>query len=109
MTKKREFSPAEIAYAETAFAGGTSLKELADKFKCDRKTIQRAILDSIFGPVGTDPLNLRIGNGARATEDMLRRRDERMSAPFRDLTAAICGDPRVGQSALDRKLAGASA
>lgn len=107
MGTKRIFSEAGVAYAESAFIGGSlSLTDLAKRFNCDRKTIQRAILDKVFGPVSTDTLNLRLGNGARASNDMLLARDERISAPHRDLTGALQGDPRVGQSALDRRNVG---
>jgi hypothetical protein len=49
-------------------------------------------------------LNLFLGKSPRASEDILKNRDERLSAPFRDLTGFLLGDPRRGMSALDRKL-----
>lgn len=40
---------------------------------------------------------------SRPGEDILAERDRRASAPARNLTGAICGDPPVGFSALDRR------
>lgn len=51
----------------------------------------------------TDPLNLRLGNGPRPSNDILAARGYRLSIPHRDLTGELMGDPRVGMSALDRK------
>lgn len=40
---------------------------------------------------------------SRPGEDILAERDRRISAPARNLVGAICGDPPVGFSALDRR------
>lgn len=64
------------------------------KDKRDREAIKGICITS---------LNLRLGFGARPSDDILRQRDERLSAPFRDLTGALLGDPRRGASALDQK------
>ena len=45
------------------------------------------------------------GTPIRPSQDLLEDRDRRLSAPYRDLTAMLLGDPRVGQSALDKKRA----
>jgi hypothetical protein len=37
----------------------------------------------------------------RPTPEMLADRDRRMAMPHRDLTAVLCGDPKIGQSALE--------
>lgn len=39
----------------------------------------------------------------RPTPDILRERDRRLALPPRDLTAAFCGDPLPGYSALERR------
>jgi len=39
----------------------------------------------------------------RPTPAMLEARDAKSSAPVRDLTALLCGDPPVGFSALERR------
>lgn len=104
MGTRKVFSQIEIAYASKAFNDGSvSLNALAREFNCDRKTIQRAILDNVFGRVSTGSLNLRLGNGPRPSDDILAARDYRLSIPHRDLTGELMGDPRVGMSALDRK------
>lgn len=40
---------------------------------------------------------------ARIPPAVLAERDQRISAPHRDQTAAFCGDPPAGYSALDRR------
>lgn len=47
-------------------------------------------------------LNLDLGVGPRPTSELLHERDMRAQIPPRDLTAAFCGDPLPGYSALDR-------
>lgn len=39
----------------------------------------------------------------RPTQQMIDARDARSAAKARDLTAALCGDPPVGYSALERR------
>lgn len=109
MVRRRHFTDSEIKYAKSAFDSGVSLNRIAERFNCDRKTIQRAILDNVFGRVGTDYLGLALGNGARASGDLLKARDERLAKPYRSLGDELMGCPRVGESALDRKLAGVGA
>lgn len=66
----------------------------------------RAMGGKMFSP---EELNLRIGYGPKLSDDILAKRDYRLSLPQRDLTGEIMGDPRVGESALDRKMAGVGA
>lgn len=58
----------------------------------------------LYRGCATKELNLHLGFGERPSQDILAKRDERLSAPFRDLTGALLGDPRQGQSALDRRV-----
>lgn len=48
-------------------------------------------------------LNLELGVGPRPTSELLCERDRRLQIAPRDLTAALCGDPLPGFSALDRR------
>lgn len=105
MTERKHFTPEQISYAKAEMAKEDfSWTGLARELGCDRKTIQLAISESIFGVVSTDIRKLNISRDARASGDMLKDRDARMSAPYRDLAGMFFGDPRVGQSALDRKM-----
>jgi hypothetical protein len=47
--------------------------------------------------------NAQIILSQRPSEEMLAERDERYSAPFRDLSGFAFGDPPIGYSALDRE------
>lgn len=40
---------------------------------------------------------------ARPSGEQIRQRDMRMAMPHRDLTAILCGDPKIGFSALDQR------
>lgn len=44
----------------------------------------------------------------RPTPEMLADRARREAMPYRDLTSVLCGDPRVGESALDVRTGSAS-
>lgn len=70
------------------------------------RSAHRRLINKTFN---TDKLGLGLGNGPRPTADILSLRDYRLSIPPRDLTAHLLGDPIPGESALDRKLAGAGA
>lgn len=105
MTERKHFTPEQITYAKSKMAReGFSWTGLARELGCDRKTIQLAIAENIFGAVSTDIRKLNISRSARASNDLLKARDARISAPHRDLSGMLFGDPRVGQSALDRKM-----
>lgn len=54
-------------------------------------------------------VSAELGKGIKPDERVLRDRDRRLALPPRNLTAAICGDPLPGSSALDRMLAQVSA
>lgn len=73
--------------------------------KMNEKKRKRRAEEELFGKVfGPNELNLQIGYGPRPSQDILAQRDYRLSFPYRDLTGELMGDPRRGQSALDRKV-----
>jgi hypothetical protein len=52
---------------------------------------------------GKTPVNVPIAHRTEGPTGALEGQVERNAAYHRDLTGAICGDPPVGYSALDRK------
>lgn len=101
---KREFTPEEITYAHGAWLGGVGFTAIGAELNCDPKTAELIVMNKIFGRAGVEGLGLGLGLGPRPSQDLLKQRDERLSVPHRDLTGELMNDPRVGQSALDKKM-----
>ena len=60
----------------------------------------------LYGPLfqGTRAGNTAEQSGyGRPPDEVLAEREYRERLPHRDLTAAVCGDPKPGYSALDRR------
>lgn len=71
--------------------------------KAKMRAMQTARAKTYYGKHFTKVEYFLPSTGATASSDMLRERDKRVAIPPRDLTAALCGDPLPGFSALDRR------
>jgi hypothetical protein len=76
-----------VACADIATALSRRVAEIEAKLRCFGKT----------------PVNLPIARPTEAPMCTLEGQIKRNAAYHRDLTGAICGDPPIGYSALDRK------
>jgi hypothetical protein len=111
--------PEEIDFIRDGFLAGRTRYDVAQDLRCSCRVVSkyyRRIRDSIrarspqfarrerISAVPRGPNVHAISASARPSEVALARREVLLAAlERRDLTAAICGDPPPGFSALDRR------
>lgn len=100
LTQLQDMMTRRVPHVHIAEALGRSLKAVRtrmDRLKCPHE--HRAKARKRYA--AARPQRAVEEREPRPTEQMIFARDLRLSAPFRDLTGLLQGDPRVGYAALD--------
>lgn len=123
MTRDSIWSSAEVEKLQTLMSLGMRRADIAEALGRTQKSIdgkvqylslsdeqrderRRALRRRRMREAKESPrihVNAQVVVSSRPTHDVIVERARRSDAPFRDLTAAIFGDPPVGYSALERR------
>lgn len=110
-SQRRRLTPSDAVRVRILHGNGTSIRRLEMMFHVSYETIKRAVDPEYAELRRQDARNIRAARGAKhhiaaarvvAPDDVMIDRDRRASAPV-SITAEFCGDPKPGQSALDKK------
>lgn len=109
-----------LATLNAKYAEGIPLQDIADHLGTSKRTVENRLYWLRMTPERRAARRQKINEyrralkkgdtrvtieqvqvSARPSEEQLRQRDAREMLPYRDLTAMLCGDPKIGESALD--------